>query len=148
MGQGVETVKVVLDTNTVVSAVLFPRGRLTWIREAWASGQCLPLVSRATAQELIHVLAYPKFNLDDDDIEIILAAYLPFASVVSDRSRVADLPICRDPDDQKFLTLASRGGAEVHVTGDRALLVLHGQTGFDIESPAGFRRRCGTRAAE
>ena len=92
------------------------------------------------------MLAYPKFDLDDDEIEIILAAYLPFASVVSDRSRVVDLPICGDPDDQKFLTLAKRGGAEVLVTGDRALLALDGQTGFDIESPAGFRRRSGTRS--
>ncbi len=135
--------KVVLDTNTVVSAVLFPRGRLAWLRESWATGQFRPLVSRATTQELIQVLAYPKFGLDEEEIEVILAAYLPYVSAVSGGSRVAGLPTCVDPDDQKFLTLAAHGGADVLVTGDRALADLQGQTEFDIESPAQFRRRFG-----
>ena len=75
--------KVVLDTNTVVSAVLFPRGRRAWIRESWATGQFRPLVSRATTRELIQVLAYRKFGLDEEEIEVVLAAYLPYVSAVS-----------------------------------------------------------------
>ena len=138
--------KVVLDTNTVVSAVLFPRGRLAWIRESWATGRFRPLVSKATTQELIQVLAYPKFGLDEEEIEVILAAYLPYVSVVSGGARVAGLPTCADPDDQKFLTLAAQGGADVLVTGDRALAALQGQTEFDIELPAQFRRRFGALA--
>jgi len=134
-------VKVVLDTNTVVSAVLFPGGRLAWIHEGWVTRQFRPLVDKATTLELIHVLAYPKFKLDDQEIEVILAAYLPYASVVSGQSPVVGLPTCSDPDDQKFLRLAAHSGAEVLVTGDRALLAMQGATEFDIESPARFRRR-------
>lgn len=133
--------KVVLDTNTVVSAILFRHGRLAWVQDSWTSGLLRPLVSKATTQELIHVLTYPKFDLDDEEIEIILAAYLPYTSVVTGGARVAGLPKCDDPDDQKFLTLAAHGGADILVTGDRALLRLQGQTPFDIESPAQFRRR-------
>ncbi|MEX2163190.1 MAG: hypothetical protein WD823_02950 [Sulfuricaulis sp.] len=51
------------------------------------------------------------------------------------------LPRCRDSADQKFLTLAQIGRAQVLVTGDQALLVLAGQTRFAIETPAAFRER-------
>ncbi|TVP81925.1 PIN domain-containing protein [Thioalkalivibrio sp.] len=48
--------RVVLDTNCIVSALLFSRGRLAWLRHAWQSGQFCPLVSRATAEELIRAM--------------------------------------------------------------------------------------------
>ena len=85
--------KVVLDTNTVVSAVLCPRGRRAWIRESWATGQVRPLVSRATTQALIEVLAYPTLGLDEEEIAVILAAYLPCVSAVSRGDRMASLSV-------------------------------------------------------
>ena len=85
--------KVVLDTNTVVSAVLCPCGRRAWIRESWATGQVRPLVSRATTQALIEVLAYPTFGLDEEEIAVILAAYLPCVSAVSRGDRMASLSV-------------------------------------------------------
>ena len=57
--------------------------------------------------------------------------------------RVRGLPRCRDRDDRKFLELASRGNAEVLVTGDAALLDLAGRVAFAIERPAGLRERLG-----
>src|SRR5262249_48764253 len=51
--------RVVLDTNVVVSALLFTRGATVRLREAWQAGEVLPLASRATAAELVRVLAYP-----------------------------------------------------------------------------------------
>jgi len=71
--------RVVLDTNCIVSGLLFSRGRLAWLRGAWQSGRFVPLVSRATAAELIRVLAYPKFKLDASEREALLADYLPYA---------------------------------------------------------------------
>jgi hypothetical protein len=64
-------VRVVLDTNTALSALLFPAGRLSWMAAAWMAGRIEPLVSAATADELIRVLAYPKFRLDDDDVHVV-----------------------------------------------------------------------------
>jgi putative PIN family toxin of toxin-antitoxin system len=132
----------VLDTNVVVSAILFTKGHSTWLREGWSRGRFLPLIDTECAGELLRVLAYPKFRLTPDEIQVLLGAYLPFTEAVDTaKSRIAGLPRCRDPDDQKFLALAHAGKADVVVTGDAALLALAGQTRFAIETPAVFRRR-------
>jgi putative PIN family toxin of toxin-antitoxin system len=135
-------VRVVLDTNVVVSAIVFREGRLSWLRELWRESRIVPLASRATTDELIRVLAYPKFRLSQDDIQALLSEYLPFAEPAEvGRRRAPGLPRCSDPDDEKFLALAVIGNAEALVTGDKALLILAGRTRFAIESPAVFRRR-------
>ena len=76
------------------------------------------------------------------EIDVVLAAYLPFAEVVqTETGSVSVLPDCRDPDDQKFLYLAHVGEAEVLVTGDSDLLSLAQDVAFRILSPAQFHRR-------
>lgn len=47
--------RVVLDTNIVLSALLFTSGRLAWIRHAWQGRQLQPLVCRETVNELLLV---------------------------------------------------------------------------------------------
>ena len=137
-----QEVRVVLDTNTVLSALLFPRGRLAWIRDLWTAGRILPLVCRATARELIDALAYPKFKLDQDEIQTLLAAYLPFTETIDvNDDAIKNVPLCRDPDDQVFLRLAAIGQAVVLVRGDGALLEMAEQVQFAIESAAKFRKR-------
>jgi putative PIN family toxin of toxin-antitoxin system len=136
-------VRVVLDTGVVVSALLFAGGRLTWLRDRWTVGSIRPLVSRATVDELIRVLAYPKFELSRSEIDAVLAAYLPFTETVTLTSRRNEpsLPACDDPDDQEFLFLALDGGAEALVTGDDDLLRLRGEAPFPILAPAELRAR-------
>lgn len=68
--------RVVFDTTTVVSALLFASGRLAWLREHWREEKCTPLLSRATAEELTRVLGYPKFRLSQDARRELLAEYL------------------------------------------------------------------------
>jgi uncharacterized protein len=141
---GTETpgVKVVLDTNVVVSALLFEGGRLAWLRGLWLDGRITPLINRPTLQELVRVLAYPKFGLDPDDVEAVLAAYVPYAATITVAGPISGrLPKCRDPHDQVFLRLAAAGLAEVLVSGDRALLELSGRAPFVIEAPETFRSR-------
>jgi len=135
-------VRVVLDTNIVVSTLVFTRGRLAWIRDLWTARHIVPLIARATAQELIDALAYPKFRLTEGDIEVLLSAYLPFAETVHLNSRsISTGPRCRDADDQKFLDLATVGQARVVVTGDHALLELAAVAPFAIETAAEFKTR-------
>ena len=146
MGAGfqaeLQEVRVVLDTNTVLSALLFPRGRLAWIRDLWTAGRILPLVCRATVRELIDALAYPKFKLDQGEIQTLLAAYLPFTETIDvNDDAIENVPLCRDPDDQVFLRLAAIGQAVVLVSGDGALLEMAEQVPFAIESAAEFRKR-------
>jgi putative PIN family toxin of toxin-antitoxin system len=131
-------VRVVFDTNTVVSALLFGHGRLSWLRGHWRSNDVVVLVSRPTMDELIRVLAYPKFDLDKVEIEALLADYLPFTEAVLVSSQTQS-PQCRDSDDQMFVDLAIQGQADVLVTGDRALHAM--DFGLAIENAANYRRR-------
>lgn len=120
--------RVVLDTNVVVSALLFAKGPTVRVRDAWHSGLVRPLVSRATVAELVRVLAYPKFKLSSEDQGELLADYLPLATVVTVPQPPPDVPQCRDPNDLPFLHLAAAGRADAVVTGDGDLLALAGQT--------------------
>ena len=133
--------RVVLDTNVVLSALLFSRGRLCWIRDAWRTYQFTSFISKATTQELIRVLSYPKFKLSSSDIETLLGDYLPYCETVTNLNTDDKLPDCRDPHDQKFLELASAAHAQLLVTGDQALLELDTETGFAIKTPAQFKQQ-------
>jgi putative PIN family toxin of toxin-antitoxin system len=133
--------RLVFDTNSVVSALLFEQGRLAWLRTLWRRSECTSLVSKATVQELIRVLAYPKFKLGEQDIQALLADYLPFVESVNLPIKMPDFPRCRDPNDQMFIELASIGKANVLVTGDADLLTMDDEFPFTIETPADFYRR-------
>jgi len=130
---------VVFDTTVVVSALVFTNGRLTWLREHWGAGDCVPLVSRATVAELTRVLGYPKFQLSSGDRRELLAEYLPYCEVIKVTGRCK--LVCRDANDQPFLDLAQSGKADLLVSGDRDLLALAGETRFLIETPAAYRAR-------
>ena len=110
--------KVVFDTNVVLSALVFARGPTSRLREIWRAGGCVALISSDTAQELIRVLAYPKFRLTASDQEELLADYLPYAHVIPMPESLPAVPDCRDPADVPFLRLAAAGRAQFLVTGD------------------------------
>jgi putative PIN family toxin of toxin-antitoxin system len=130
--------RVVFDTTTVISALLFHHGRLAWLRQHWREDICLPLVSRATGAELTRVLAYPKFKLSVEDRRELLAEYLPYCRIVEVNKRC---PIaCRDVKDQPFLDLAHSAKADLLVSGDRDLLALVGQTSFLVVTPEEYGR--------
>lgn len=116
--------RVVLDTNLVLSALVFAQGRLVALRHAWQGGHCVPLVSKATAAELIRVLAYPKFKLGHDEQQELLADYLPWCATVRIPNPLPVIPDCRDPFDLPFLQLAVAGKADYLVSGDEDLLIL------------------------
>jgi uncharacterized protein len=130
--------RVVFDTTTVVSALLFENGHLAWLRRHWREGGCIPLISRATASKLTRVLGYPKFRLTPDDWQELVAEYLPYCEVVELTEKCVSA--CRDPNDQPFLDLAQSGKADLLVSGDQDLLALAGQTTFSIETPEAYRR--------
>jgi uncharacterized protein len=124
--------RVVLDSNVVISALVFHGGAGASLRHAWTAGECAPLVSSATTQELMRVLGYPKFRLSAAEQEELLADYLPYCQAVRVPLRAPAIPVCRDPFDLPFLQLAVAGKAQALVTGDRDLLVLAPQLKFAI----------------
>jgi uncharacterized protein len=131
--------RVVFDTTTVVSALVFANRRLSWLVEHWQEGGCTPLISSATATELTRIFGYPKFRLSLEDRRELLAHYLPYCEIVEQVTRCPQ--ICRDEKDQPFLDLAQSGEAELLVSGDNDLLALAGQTTFLIETPEAYRLR-------
>lgn len=130
--------RVVLDTNVVVSALLFSQGRLAPLWRAWQAGHCKPLISSETAGELMRVLHYPKFKLTAPDIQEILAEYLPWCITVQISSLRPKVPVCRDPNDRPFLELAMTGKANFLVTGDLDLHALTGKLPCPIVTPDQF----------
>jgi putative PIN family toxin of toxin-antitoxin system len=121
------SVRAVLDTNVVVSALLFPGGRPAQVRTAWQQGVFAPLASANTINELVRVLAYPKFRLSPDERDELLADYLPWIEAVRVPEPAPRVPACRDPADVMFLQVAVAGRAECLVTGDADLLALAGK---------------------
>ena len=138
-----EVPQVVLDTNVVLSALVFASGRLAALRGAWQTGRCTPLASAATAAELMRVLAYPKFRLSGDDQEQLLADYLPYCHSVRIPARLPVLPRCRDPKDQMFIELAACAKADYLVSSDKDLLTLAPSFSRRIVSADVFLKRLG-----
>lgn len=113
--------RVVLDTNVVLSALLFAKGRLAWLRAAWQGGRICPLISRETVEELIAALAYPKFKLSAGERQDLLADYLPWCETIAIPDPPPKVPKCRDAGDMPFLRLAAAAKADYLVTGDNDL---------------------------
>lgn len=97
---------------------------MAWLRHRWQSNEITPLVSKDTAQELLRVLAYPKFQLSTEEQSQLFADFLPYAATVTEFNLPAGLPVIRDRADQMFLSLAVAGKAQALVTGDNDLLVI------------------------
>jgi putative PIN family toxin of toxin-antitoxin system len=129
-------VRVVLDSNVVVSALLFT-GISSKLVPLWQDNVISVLVSRAIVEEYLRVLSYPKFKLSEGDIKsLIQEELLPYVEVVKPgrRLRVVD----RDPSDDKFVECAVAGKAGVIISGDKDLLFIGRYQKILIQSPAHF----------
>lgn len=118
-------VRVVLDTNVLLSLFVFADSRYAPLRGRLESGEWLALTDTRCLGEYQRVLAYPMFSLDAAAQVAAYEAYAHLATVAA--ATPADpvaLPECEDPDDQKFLEVARDGGAQWLVTSDKALLKL------------------------
>lgn len=118
------THRIVLDTNCIISALLFSKAKMSWLRQEWQSGNIVPLVNKLTVSELIRVLSYSKFKLTQAEQGLLLADFLPYTETVMNIDAPAHLPTIRDINDQMFLNLAVVGKADALVTGDQDLLVI------------------------
>ena len=137
-------IRAVLDTNVVVSALLFsgPPSRLI---SAWQSGRLRLVVSAPILDEYIRVLAYPKFKLTNTEIRGLLEEEpIPFIETVT--AVPANIPDLRDPDDAKFITCAVAAGVRWLVRGDDDLLSLHHVESVDILSVTAFLQQLKRRS--
>jgi len=130
--------RVVFDTSTLVSAALrvgsTPHQALM---QAIALGDVC--VSAATLAELEQVLARPKFDrYQPQDVRLAfvdLLRKLALLVPVSAMDEASVIPACRDPKDNPFLALVLACEADVLVSSDADLLVLHPWRGVPILTP-------------
>ena len=121
MGAPKEVARLVLDTNVLVSALLF-RGESSRLVPLWHNGRYRLAVSAPILREYLRVFAYPRFGLADDEIRAVANEYIlpwcdPFPAGKGK-------PVCRDPEDDRFLRCARTARARALISGDRDILVL------------------------
>ena len=129
----------VVDTNVLISRLLLG-GSIAARAVDYAIENGVLLVSNETLDELVDVLSRSKF-----DRYISLADRQEFIRLfvaIAERIEIyQEVRACRDPDDDKFLTVAVNGKADAIVTGDQALLALHPFRNIAIVSPGQFLKQ-------
>lgn len=124
--------RVVIDTNVLVSALLYERSLPYQLVVSWRQGRFTLLTSTEQLDELRRVTRYPKIRAR---LTPALAGRL-----INDLKAVADIfatlpevSVCRDPWDNYLLATIEAGHADILITGDKAdLLSLGSHAGADI----------------
>lgn len=127
--------KVVIDTNVFVSGIFF-RGPPYQILKAWRDDKIELVISPDILDEYRRVGEILAENHPAIDLAPILTLVIQNAAVVS----VLPLPdpVCKDPDDDKFLACALASRSTVIVSGDKHLLEASGYRGIEVLKPRDF----------
>lgn len=159
--------RIVLDTNVCLDLFVFRDPRWQRLLSAMQCGEVMAITRADCRMEWTLVLAYTRLGLDAEHQAAALAEFdslirlfeaadhtheLTRADAASSAPPWSVLPVCRDPDDQKFLELAAASQASVLITKDKALLKLARKTKklgwFEILTPEQWTAAADSRAAE
>ncbi|MBI5374230.1 MAG: putative toxin-antitoxin system toxin component, PIN family [Candidatus Schekmanbacteria bacterium] len=133
--------KVVLDTNVLISATLSPKGNPSQIIKAWREKKFRLIISYSLLEEIERVIFYPKVRKYSDWSKEEINDFLKEikqVSVIKESTRFFSEIIKDDPDDDKFIITAIEGKANYIVSGDQHLLKLKTYQGIKIITPANF----------
>ena len=122
--------RVVLDTNVLVSSLISPAGSSAAIYDAWIEGRFTLLTSREQMIEVRATLRKPKLvnHITRAEAGRLVNDLLAFAALVKKTPDVRRSP---DPEDDFLLELSEGGNADYLVTGDKSgllSLIRHGRT--------------------
>ena len=107
--------RIVLDTNVLVSALLHPGSKPARVLQACFSGQATVLLDSRILREYATVLARPKFRIPPEIVKEVLGILLGSGEFVAAEPWPGTVP---DPGDLPFLEVAVSGQAEAVVTGN------------------------------
>ena len=129
-------IRAVLDTNVLISALLFS-GLPSRLVSAWQASRFQPAISQPILEEYLRVLAYPKFRLTVKEIRsLIEEELLPYTETV--HVKTIRRTLARDPDDAKFIESALAGDVPWLVSGDADLLTLRRVESVEIVTVNAF----------
>jgi len=133
-------IKVVYDTNIIVSGLIAHAGAPYEALEAWRRRDVVLLVSDAIIDEVADVLARPFFrdqrHISKSDIERVRQALRMDATMVP--SNIHLEVVESDPDDDRIVECALGGSADYIVSGDHHLLELKRFHGIQIVTAREF----------
>lgn len=142
--------RVVLDTNVIVSHYIVPQGKPAQILARWEEGAFDLVVSPPLLDEIREVLCCPRIRkrhqFHDTEIDARIERIQTFALVVRPDLRIH--AVVDDPDDDALVECAVAGNAEFIVTGDQHLLALGNYNGIQIVTPAIFLAYLALQRAE
>jgi putative PIN family toxin of toxin-antitoxin system len=129
--------KVVADTNVIVSGLLAPYGPAGEVLRMVSAGLLILCYDARILAEYAEVLIRPKFPFERHLIEDLLAQVRAAGIVVAAAPLRLRLP---DPDDEMFLQTALTGGAKCLITGNLKHYPQARRQGVMVISPAQFLR--------
>ena len=133
--------RVVFDTNVLLSGLMYPTSGPGRIVEAWIEGRIELVLSYAQLAEIGRTLAYPKVTKitgwDQAKVDAFLRQLLLRAELVD--TQASSVEVAADSTDTPILASLIVSGADLLVSGDKALLALRER--FAIVTPAEFAAR-------
>ena len=135
---------VVLDTNALMDWLVFRHPSCADWDRRFHHREAVWVASAAVRAEWDHVLSRGVGAAWSPDPEALVAAWRDHAHMVEPGVPPLTLPLCSDPDDQKFIALAVSAGARWLVSRDRALLKMRRRLqrlGVEVATPEGWSFR-------
>ena len=133
-------IRVVLDTNIIVSATILRRGHSAQVLDLWREEKIELAVSLPILEEMRKVLKQARIikqqSMAQQDVKALIEGFRESGILTSGR---LDLEVVReDPEDDKFIICAVEARADYIVSGDTHLLKLKEYQGIRIVPPREF----------
>ena len=128
-------IRVVLDTNVTISAIIFG-GKPKTVLEAAIKGEVRLCISEEILNELNQVLKSPKFSFPLEIIQSIVNELLLISDLIVPSRKI--IAIESDPADNMILECDADANVDYIVTGDSHLLKLGSFENIEIITSARF----------
>ena len=127
--------RVVLDTNVLVSGILYPYSKLASVLRLIISGEAQVAYDARILNEYRVVLSRPKFVLGQDNVNALLEP------IEFEGYPVSAVPLVKhlaDPDDEPFLEVAISGAVDALITGNKRHFLRSLTEGILVLDPGEF----------